>query len=301
MKPLTIFIISLLFLVGCNQSSVQHNTELEEYIYSIVKDKNNREVSIKSLANFNWDKAILFEPYTTQEGINEQLGVDFKDPSNIVIRDDIYLLVFLNDNKVVQYAEINRQKSDFSIEEKEYLTPSNDLINIERYYKQNFFIEGPLLKNWGVHDMESNERKKRLKLLQERRKVTPKPKYGVLFEECVEALGENVTVYSNAKGKELYDLFQQLIPFTQWSRIDWSKINKYKAIHDLKEVSDLFYQEDVEVYWGYGNFPVLKTKFDNIMEAFEDLVAVSPDTFLYVPQKYVIEVYHEGEITLGFL
>ncbi|NMD72835.1 hypothetical protein HHO41_21675 [Bacillus sp. DNRA2] len=135
MKPLTIFIISLLFLVGCNQSSVQHNTELEESIYSIVKDKNNREVSIKSLANFNWDKAILFLPYTTQEGINEQLGVDFKDPSNIDMRDDIYLLVFLNDNKVVQYAEINRQKSDFSIEEKEFLTPSNDLINIERYYK----------------------------------------------------------------------------------------------------------------------------------------------------------------------
>ncbi|NMD72836.1 hypothetical protein HHO41_21680 [Bacillus sp. DNRA2] len=149
--------------------------------------------------------------------------------------------------------------------------------------------------------MESDERKKRLKLLLERRKETPKPKYGVLFEECVEALGENVTVYSNAKSKELYDLFQQHITFTQWSRIDWSKINKYKAIHDLKEVSDLFYQEDIEVYWSYGNFPVLKTKFDNIMGAFEDLVAVSPDTFLYVPRKYVIEVYHEGEITLGYL
>lgn len=133
MKPLTVFIFSLLFLVGCNQSSVQHNTELEESIYSIVEDKSNSEVSIKSLANFNWDKAILFAPYTSQEGINEQLGVDFKDPSNIDMRDDIYLLVFLNDSKVVQYAEINRQQSNFSIGEKEYLTPSNDLISIERH------------------------------------------------------------------------------------------------------------------------------------------------------------------------
>ena len=49
MKPLTVFIFSLLFLVGCNQSSVQHNTELEESIYSIVEDKSNSEVSIKSL------------------------------------------------------------------------------------------------------------------------------------------------------------------------------------------------------------------------------------------------------------
>ena len=133
MKPLTVFIFSLLFLVGCNQSSVQHNKELEESIYSIVEDQNNSEVSIKSLANFNWDKAILFAPYTTQEGINEELGVDFKDPSNIDMRDDIYLLVFLSDSKVVSYAEINRQQSDFSIGEKEYITPSNDLISIERY------------------------------------------------------------------------------------------------------------------------------------------------------------------------
>ncbi|NMD69259.1 hypothetical protein HHO41_03090 [Bacillus sp. DNRA2] len=133
MKPLSIFIFSLLLLVGCNQSSVQHNTELEESFYSIVENKNNSEVSIKSLANFNWDKAILFEPYTTQEEINELLGVDFKDPSNMDMRDDIYLLVFLSDSKVVQYAEINRQQSDFSIEEKEDLTPSNDLIIIERY------------------------------------------------------------------------------------------------------------------------------------------------------------------------
>lgn len=133
MKPITIFIFSLLFLVGCNQSSVQHNTELEESFNSIVEDKNNSEVSIKTLAKFNWDKAILFEPYTTQDEINELLGVDFKDPSNIDMRDDIYLLVFLSDSKVVQYAEINRQQSDFSIEENEYLTPSNDLIIIERY------------------------------------------------------------------------------------------------------------------------------------------------------------------------
>ena len=133
MKSFTVFIFSLLFLVGCNQSNVQNNTELEESIDSIVEDKNNSEVSLESLANFNWDKAILFIPYTTQESINEQLGVDFKDPSSIDMRDDIYLLVFLNDSKVVQYAEINRQHSDFSIGEKEYLTPSNDLISIERY------------------------------------------------------------------------------------------------------------------------------------------------------------------------
>lgn len=131
MKKITIIIFSLLLLVGCSQSSVQQNRELEESIHSIVEDKNISEININSLTNFDWDKAFLFAPYTTQKSIDEQLGIDFKDPSKIDIRDDIYLLVFLNDNKVVHYAEINRQQSDFSVGEKEYLTPSNASINIK--------------------------------------------------------------------------------------------------------------------------------------------------------------------------
>lgn len=131
MKKLTVLIFSLLLLVGCNQNGVRHNTELEESIHSVVKDESKSEINIKSLANFNWDKALLFAPYTTQEVMDEQLA-DFKDPSNIDFRDDIYLLVFLNDDKVVQYAEINRQQSDFSIGEKKFLTPSNASIKIKR-------------------------------------------------------------------------------------------------------------------------------------------------------------------------
>ncbi len=72
-------------------------------------------------------------------------------------------------------------------------------------------------------------------------------------------------------------------------------------INDLNEASDLIYQDNIEMYWSNGNFPVLKTEFDNILRALHDLTAVSSDTFLYVPHKYVIEIYHEGEITLGYL
>lgn len=122
--------LALLLLVGCSQN--KRNTEIEESIRSIVEDTNKSEINIKSLANFDWDKAYLFTPYSTQEGINEQLRVEFKDTSNIDHRDDIYLLVFLNSDKVVQFVEINRQQSDFSIGKKEYLTPSNALINIQR-------------------------------------------------------------------------------------------------------------------------------------------------------------------------
>jgi len=99
----------------------------------IVEDVNNTEITINTLTDYDWDKDFLFTPYSTQKGINEQLGVHFKDPSNIDWRDDIYLLVFMKDNKVVQYVEMERQGADFKLGEKEYLIPTDDVIIIERY------------------------------------------------------------------------------------------------------------------------------------------------------------------------
>ncbi|UOQ48761.1 hypothetical protein MUN88_00955 [Gracilibacillus caseinilyticus] len=131
MKRITVSLLLFLFLVTCSQSDIRHNQDLEDTTYSIVEDKNESVIRLSSLTTFDWEKAFLFSPYSPQEMIEEQLDVDFKDPSDLDMRDDIYLLVFLNKGKVVQYAEIERQDADFSIEGN--LTPSNDGINIERY------------------------------------------------------------------------------------------------------------------------------------------------------------------------
>ncbi|XQY92226.1 hypothetical protein ACNRWW_01930 [Metabacillus sp. HB246100] len=135
MRKLIFFVFLLLLLLTGYSilNKVSHNVELGKSIYSIVEDVNNTEISIKTLTDFDWDKGFLFTPYSTQKGIDEQLGVHFKDPSNIDWRDDIYLLVFMEDDKVVQYVEIDRQGADFKLGEKEYLTPSDDVIIIERY------------------------------------------------------------------------------------------------------------------------------------------------------------------------
>lgn len=129
MKKVIIFILLLILLVGCNQ----RNGDLEDSINSVVEDESKGEINVNSHTDFNWDKAFLFTPYSTAESIEEQLGTKFKEKSNINMRDDIYLLVFLNEDEVVQYAEIKRQGSDFSIEETEYLTSSEDVISIERH------------------------------------------------------------------------------------------------------------------------------------------------------------------------
>jgi hypothetical protein len=129
-NTITILILTFFLLAGC--SSVTHNTDLENSIQSIVKDKNKSQININSLANFEWDKGYLFPPYTAEESMEKQMGVNFKDRSNIYSRDDIYLLVFVNNEKVIQYAEVTRNQSDFSIVDTEYITPTKALIKIKR-------------------------------------------------------------------------------------------------------------------------------------------------------------------------
>ncbi len=126
-----VFILIFLLVAGCN--NVEHNIELGKSLNSIVVDKTKGEISLKSITTFDWEKAFLFTPYSTQKGIEEELGIDFKDPSNIDFRDDIYLMVFVNDDQVIQYVEVERQGADFTIGEKKYLTPSDDVIQINRF------------------------------------------------------------------------------------------------------------------------------------------------------------------------
>ena len=95
-----------------------------------AKDEDRIEVDIVSLTNFDWDQAFLFTPYTPQESIDEQLKIHFKDPSNIDTRDDIYLMIFMKDDKVVQYAEINKEEAYLSMGEEGYLTPTKANIDI---------------------------------------------------------------------------------------------------------------------------------------------------------------------------
>ncbi|PFA69128.1 hypothetical protein CN378_04410 [Bacillus sp. AFS015802] len=130
--PFSLFLV-VVMVVGCNNNDVKHNKDFEKSVYSMVKDRNNREIEVNSIADFKWDKAYLFEPYSPEEHIEKQLGVEYEDRSNISSRDDIYLLVFLNEGKAVQYAEINRQKGDFTLGDKEYLSPSEDVLKVERH------------------------------------------------------------------------------------------------------------------------------------------------------------------------
>ena len=130
-----VILLSGLLITGCNDSDIKRNTEIEERLHSsiiMVSDNSTSKTYLNTFDDFEWDKAFLVQPYTTQEDIEKQIGVKFKDSSNIGSRDDIYLLVFVEEGKAVQYAEIERLHTTFSLGDKEYLEPTNDVIYIER-------------------------------------------------------------------------------------------------------------------------------------------------------------------------
>ena len=134
-KQIAILLFSLSLLMGCNDNSIKRNEELEKVIHSaiiMVSDDSDSEIHIGGLVDLDWDKAFLITPYTSKEEIEKQVGVKLNDLSNISLRDDIYLLIFINDDEAVQYAEINRVETSFSLGDQEYLTPENDVVYIER-------------------------------------------------------------------------------------------------------------------------------------------------------------------------
>ncbi|WP_438826034.1 CDI toxin immunity protein [Priestia megaterium] len=62
--------------------------------------------------------------------------------------------------------------------------------------------------------------------------------------------------------------------------MEWDKFNKYFVITYLEDVKSLINDDDLEIYWSTDNFPVLKTKFENILSVYDDVIAVGSDTFL---------------------
>jgi hypothetical protein len=133
LKKIIVIVLSLIMLMGCNQNRVHHNKELEESFHSVMQKENIDQLKLNTLTDFTWDKAFIFTPYTPQENITKQLGAEFKEPSKISSRDDINLVVFMNNEKVIQYVEVDRKYGDLIADDRNALTPMDNIIEIKKH------------------------------------------------------------------------------------------------------------------------------------------------------------------------
>jgi hypothetical protein len=153
---------------------------------------------------------------------------------------------------------------------------------------------------------KSKDRKWRLEQLLNQQKMKQSKNYGLLFSECADALGVETVIFSKEKSKQIYDSLQQSYPFSPWSRIDWLKVTSKVVVANTTEIRPLLtklfgsFEVDVHILWSYGDFPVLQSTLDKVISAIDDVLAVSADTFIFSPSRFVLEFHHDGEITIGF-
>lgn len=74
------------------------------------------KVDLSLLTISNWDRFYIFQPYTVPEKIDKVLGIFWMGArfSDIKSSDQITLLVFTNNTKVVQFLEFPRSAGDFA-------------------------------------------------------------------------------------------------------------------------------------------------------------------------------------------
>ena len=126
-----------------------------------------------------------------------------------------------------------------------------------------------------------------------------------LFEECINALGKNTQILSHQDTEFYLDELVKKFPVTSWARIDWDKISKKKELNDLCEISEWLKSNNITdtsviLLWNYTDEPAVQTDLKNVLAVIDDVTAVGSDTFVFCPtSNYVIEFYHEGEVTIG--
>lgn len=127
-----------------------------------------------------------------------------------------------------------------------------------------------------------------------------------IYEECLVALGNNAKAMSRKETKDIFEEMIGIFPITSWGRVDLDKINRKIRVASIQDGINKIKEEklidgDVYILWDEASLPAVKTKIESVVNAIYDITAVSFDTWIFCPsKKYLIEFYHEHEITLCF-
>ncbi|MFB6469028.1 hypothetical protein ACE38V_19940 [Cytobacillus sp. Hz8] len=57
-----------------------------------------------------------------------------------------------------------------------------------------------------------------------------------LFDECIEALGEDVHVYSGNNREQVLSNLESLFPFVEWGRIEREKVSNHTEVNTVDEI-----------------------------------------------------------------
>ena len=122
----------------------------------------------------------------------------------------------------------------------------------------------------------------------------------MLLQDCIESTGGKVLPYDD--GNKISEEVQSKIPFLN-GRVDFSRFKYKNRMNTISSINELI-NSSIEFYvmWDEANLPCLKIELKDIINSIDDITCVSFDTWVVsLDHNIIIELYHEGEITLGIL
>ena len=105
----------LVLLIGAALLSCNNIPDVESQIVQKIQSSKNTSLPLRSIIDINWDKLYIIPPYATERSLTEDL-LPYKDKiesTGINIRDDVHILYFLKNKKLVAEAMIDANKVYF--------------------------------------------------------------------------------------------------------------------------------------------------------------------------------------------
>jgi hypothetical protein len=119
-KPLLAFLVvallgAAIFIFLSRQTEPSLAGQIADGIETAVST-NATQINLADLTDFAWDNLYIFAPYTTPEQINAALGFTWPEAASadITLHDDITLLIFVQNGRIVDHVEFPRAQGDFA-------------------------------------------------------------------------------------------------------------------------------------------------------------------------------------------
>lgn len=118
-----ILIIAIIgFAVTLLGNRASQDTVLAKEVDTLFKNSET-QIDLTELTDFNWTQVAVFGPYTSNEVIEDSMGIKFKgDNGGNDMLDDRFLLVFANDKFAVKTVVLSREYGSYRIKDNKYLS-----------------------------------------------------------------------------------------------------------------------------------------------------------------------------------
>ena len=117
-----LIIAAIAFAVTLFGNRASQDMVLAKEIDSLLEN-GETQIDLTGVTDFNWTQVSVFGPYTSDEVIEDSMGIKFKgDNGGIDMLDDRFLVVFANDKYAVKTVVISRKSGTYIIKDNKYLT-----------------------------------------------------------------------------------------------------------------------------------------------------------------------------------